>query len=199
MDSIIIDENNMTVYLDNPDTIIDLGATAKGYAVELVVNELKDMGYENLVLSGGGDVKAIGKPMESGRDKWGVGIQNPDVLLDDGTGSNVIDTLYVNDLSIVTSGDYQRFFEVDGQRYHHIIDKDTMGPIRLYKSITVTHPDAGLADFLATAIYVTDYEEGRELIESIEGAECMWITADGELYYTDGLKSMSKNHGASNN
>lgn len=199
IDNIVLDSTNKSVFITNPDTIVDVGAIAKGYAVEITSEEMKKMGYQNFIISGGGDVEAVGRPMEEGRNKWGIGVQNPDILDEEPSANNIVDLLFVNDYSIVTSGDYQRFFEVDGKRYHHIIDKDTMGPVDYYRSITVAHPDAGFADFLATTIYVLEFEEGKALIDSIDGAEAMWIFPDGRVEYTDGMSAISKAHGASGN
>lgn len=195
-ENIELDEANRTVFIKNPNSRIDVGATAKGYAVEVVANELKDMGCDSLLISAGGNVKSIGYPLDGIRGKWGVGIMNPDVLYGTKDESNIVETIFVRDLSVVTSGDYQRYFIVDGKNYHHLIDKDTLFPGNFFKGVTVVHENSGLADFLSTAVFLMPYEEGLELINSIEGAECYWIFLDDSVKFTEGMKDIMLSEGA---
>lgn len=198
IDHIVLNPDARTIYVDDPQVIMDVGATAKGYAVELVAQELEDMGCDSAIISGGGNVRTIGSPKDGERAKWGVGIWDPDSDNSNPSQSNIIETVYVGQKSVVTSGDYQRFFIVDGVRYHHIIDKETMYPADNFRSVTVVHEDSFLADFLSTSCFVLDYERGRELIESVEGAECMWVLKDMTYEYTEGFKDMAKSFGAVN-
>ncbi|NLW43319.1 MAG: FAD:protein FMN transferase [Tissierellia bacterium] len=195
-ENIELDEENRTVYIKNSNAKIDVGATAKGYAVELIGNELEEMGCDSLLISAGGNVKAIGQPLDGIRSRWGIGIMNPDVLYGTKDESNIVETIFVENLSVVTSGDYQRYFIVDGKNYHHLIDKDTFQPGNFFRGVTVVHENSGLADFLSTAIFLMPYEEGLELIESIEGAECYWIFLDDTVRFTDGMKKMMLSEGA---
>lgn len=121
---------------------------------------------------------------------------NPDVLYGTKDESNIVETIFVKDLSVVTSGDYQRYFIVDNKNYHHLIDRDTLQPGEYFRGVTVVHEDSGLADFLSTAVFLMPYEEGLDLIESIEGAECYWIFLDDSVKYTDGMKKMMLSEGA---
>lgn len=196
IEHIILDEENKTVYIDNPNTKIDVGAVAKGYAVELVSDELESMGCDSALISAGGNVKAIGKPNDGLRAKWGIGIQNPDILFPNENQSNILETLFVSDLTVVASGDYQRFFVVDGKVYHHLIDTHTLFPGEYFRAVHVIHEDSGLSDFLSTAVFLMSYDEGKALIESVEGAECLWILPDGQIVQTEGLEKMMKSKGA---
>lgn len=197
MEHIILDEENKTVYIDNENTQIDVGATAKGFAVELICEEVREMGMDSLLVSAGGNVKAVGYPLDGIRGAWGVGIQNPDILYPEENQSNLVETLFVKDLSVVTSGDYQRFFNVNGKTYHHLIDTETLFPGEYFRSVSVIHEDSGLADFLSTSLFLMPYEEGKELIDSIDGSEAMWINMDGSIVVTEGLKEIMLSEGAS--
>ena len=105
--------------------------------------------------------------------------------------------LYLNDLSVVTSGDYQRFYEVDGVRYHHIIDPETLMPSRFMRAVTVVTRDSGMADLLSTALYLMPYEEGRAFVDGLPGVEAFWVLNDGAIQYTDGMKTFLLSAGAS--
>lgn len=158
---------------------LDLGATAKGYATEIVARELEERGVKSALISAGGNVRAIGSPGD-GREFYKVGIQNP--LMDDSNPTIAI--LNLKDMSAVTSGDYQRFFEVDGVRYCHIIDPDTLQPSGKFKSVTVIAKDSGLCDFLSTACFNSTEDEIREIAAKTNTA-IIWVTEDNELKYTD--------------
>ena len=119
IEKVIVDQENMTVYLEDPEMSLDVGAVAKGFAVEIVVRELVEAGFDSWIISAGGNIRAVGQPKDPARDTWGIGIQNPDKNVF-GDGSNILDTVFMNDISIVSSGDYQRYYVVDGQRIHHI-------------------------------------------------------------------------------
>lgn len=196
IDHIKIDPDNKTVYIDNEDTQIDLGAIAKGYAVELVAKEVKDLGCDSLLISAGGNVKSIGHPNDGIRARWGVGIQNPDILFAKEGESNILETIFVNGQSVVTSGDYQRYFTVDGKVYHHLIDKDTLYPGDYFRSVTVVTENSALADFLSTVVYLMPYEEGRVLVDSYKEVDALWIMKDGSIETTDGMKDIMLSEGA---
>ena len=97
------------------------------------------------------------------------------------------------DTSCVTSGDYERFFTVNGVKYHHIIDKDTLMPAEYFSSITVITKDSGLADALTTTLFTMSYEDGRALVDSIDGVDVLWISKDGSQVYTDGIVPVERN------
>jgi FAD:protein FMN transferase len=187
IEDLIIDEKNGTVYIRNPKMTLNVGAVAKGFAVERVARELEKMGIKSCILSAGGsNLKLIGSPMVTGRTKWAIGIQDPDAdLLKEQT--TVLDTVYLSDTSFVTSGDYQRFYYVGEQRYHHIIDPITLYPAGHYRAVIVVYPDGALADAFSTALFIMNMKEGKQLISENPGLEVAWILEDGEIQGTDVL------------
>ena len=98
--------------------------------------------------------------------------------------------LTIADTSCVTSGDYERYFTVDGVRYHHVIDRDTLMPAAYFRSVTVITPHSGLADGLSTALFAMSYEDGLALVQKIGNVEVLWISADGTKLYTPGISQM---------
>ena len=195
MDKVVVDTENNTVFLADGAMSLDVGAVAKGYAAEIVAKELMDQGVESAMLSAGGQIRTIGKPLDGFRERWGVGVQDPDrsYLSDD----SLLDVIYLNDGSVANSGDYQRYYTVDNKRYHHLIDSQSLMPAEYYRVVTVVAEDAGLADFLSTALFLLPYEESRALAEELDGVEAMWIMPHGEIATTDGMKKIMKSHGAS--
>lgn len=178
IDKIKLDDNEKTVYLEE-NMAIDLGATAKGYATELVARELEERGVKSCIISAGGNVRVIGEPGD-GRDSYKIGIQNPDLS----SQNKAIAVMRLKgDVAAVTSGDYQRFFEVDGVRYCHIIDPDTLEPSHRIKSLTVINKDSALADFLSTAGFNSTDEEIEKLAELTDSG-IIWVDENGELNYT---------------
>ncbi len=177
-----IDEKNNTVRITDPRASIDVGALGKGYATEKAAQYLKSVGAESYVLNIGGNIRIIGhKPDGSG---WGTGIKDP------ADTDRYAITLTLADTSCVTSGDYERYFSVGSQRYHHIIDKDTLMPATYFSSVSIFTEDSGLADALSTALFAMSYEEGRAIVEDLGNVDVIWITPDGEMYYTDGIEEL---------
>lgn len=185
IDHLIIDREAGTAYLDDPEMSLDLGAAAKGYAVEraaeLLMNEGVTVGYS---LNVGGNVRTIGTKTD-GSD-WAAGIQNPDV----DSEQPYIVRLKLNGMSLVTSGNYQRYYEVDGVRYHHIIDPDTLMPLNLFDSVSILCEDSGKADALSTALFNMPISDGKELLKKLGGAEAIWVLSDGSYEYTDGFEKL---------
>ncbi|MDO5754813.1 MAG: FAD:protein FMN transferase [Tissierellia bacterium] len=181
LEDIIIKDNK--VFLNNEKMSLDLGAVAKGYATEKIAQTLEEEGLTSFILNAGGNVKAVGKPLEKNRDQWGIGIQNPHVFEDDSSPS-IVKAYYGNDISVVTSGDYQRFYEVDGVKLHHIIDPDTLMPGDHFLSTTVITEDSALADYLSTTLFLMDYEKGRALVDSMDNVDAMWIMKDDQIITT---------------
>ena len=172
-DQVVIDEENGTVCLSDPAMRLDVGAIAKGYAAEQAARSLEG----DYLISVGGNVRATG-PRADGT-AWVVGVEDPD-------GGDYVETLRIKTEAVVTSGDYQRYYTVDGVRYHHIIDPATGYPADYFRAVTVVGPDSGAADGLSTALFLTSEAEGRALLEQF-GAQALWIYADGTVSYTEGL------------
>ncbi|MGI5948732.1 FAD:protein FMN transferase [Peptoniphilus sp.] len=178
VDNIKLDDEEKSVYIDS-GMKIDLGATAKGYATELVAKELEERGVKSCIISAGGNVRVIGEPGD-GRDTYKIGIQNPDLS----SSNKAIAVMRLKgDVAAVTSGDYQRFFEVDGVRYPHIIDPDTLEPSHRIKSLTVINKDSALADFLSTAGFNSTNEE-IEKLSILTDSGIIWVDEKGDLHYT---------------
>ncbi len=171
IDGVEIDEAASTVRLADPAMSLDVGAFAKGFAAQRVCETLRSAGIDHLMVSVGGNVCAIGEKGDG--SPWVVGIQDPW-----NTGS-YCHTVEAVDLCVVTSGDYQRYYTVDGVDYHHIIDPDTWMPARYFASVTVLCADSALADGLSTALFTMPLEEGMALVERLQGVEALWIV-DGQ-------------------
>ena len=176
-DWVEINEEAGTVYLADPELRLDVGAVAKGWSAQRAA-EAAPKGF---LISVGGNVCATGPKDDSGTP-WVVGITDPD------GGTGYLHTLYDTDSAIVTSGDYQRYYVVDGKAYHHIIDPATLYPAKRFRSVTVICPDSGLADALSTALFVLPREEGDALARRW-GAEVMWVDASGSRFYTEGFQN----------
>ena len=193
LDKVIIDEQTGTVYIEDALLRLDVGAIAKGYACQLVKQELTEAGFESFVISAGGNVCTAGEPAEEGQTAWLVGIQNPDTQ----AAAEIVDTLEVRDKSVVTAGGYQRYYTVNGERYHHIIEKDTYMPANYYESVTVIGDDSGVADFLSTTLFLMPLDEGKALAKEMN-VDAMWIFRDGSFDNTDGYRQYSAYYMASN-
>jgi Membrane-associated lipoprotein involved in thiamine biosynthesis len=195
INKVIVDEDNSTVYLEDKRMSLDVGAVAKGYAAEVVAKELMADGLTSGIVNAGGNVRTIRKPLDGIRERWGIGIQDPakSIISDE---DNMLDTVFVDNKSVVSSGDYQRYYIVNDKIYHHLIDPDTLMPGDYYKAVTVVTEDSGLADMLSTAVFLLPYEKSRKLVESIDGIEALWVMKDGKVEVTEGMKKIMKSNGA---
>lgn len=177
-ENVLIDEENNTVFLTDPEQSLDVGAIAKGWAVQRTAEEMP----EGMLLSVGGNVCATG-PKPQSETPWVVGIQSPE------NPEEFLHTIYLSKGCLVSSGDYQRYYEVDGVKYHHIIDPETGYPSGYWRSVSIVCEDSGLADALSTALFLMPYEEGKQLLESL-GGEAVWVDKDGNRYYSTGFEEM---------
>ncbi len=178
LSALVIDEVASTVFLTDPEVQLDVGAIAKGWSVQRVCENAP----AGLLVSVGGNVCATG-PKDTAGTAWVVGVQNPD-----GEG-DYLHTLYLTKGSVVTSGDYQRAYIVDGEVYHHIIDPETLYPSTHWRSVTVVCEDSGLADALSTALFLLSQTEGQKLLDQC-GAEAMWVNRSGEIFYSPGFENL---------
>ncbi len=175
-----IDPAKNTVRITDPKASLDVGALAKGYATERAADRLRDADVTAYVLNIGGNIRILGhKPDGSA---WVTGIKDPRNTDQFAAKVNLADT------SCVTSGTYERYFTVNGVRYHHIIDKDTLLPAAYFSSVTVITPDSGLADTLSTALFCMSYEDGLSLVEKLGDVKVLWILPDGTQYKTPDLE-----------
>ena len=182
-DYLDIDEENNRVRINDSNASIDVGALGKGYATEKAAELLEEKGISSYVLNIGGNIRIIGTKLDG--SGWSTGIRDPK-----NPDSAFAITIEVKDTAVVTSGSYERYFVVDGVKYPHIIDKDTLYPAVYYDSLTVITKDSGLADCLSTALYCMPLDEGKKLVDSLDGVECIWIESDGNIEMTDRVKDL---------
>ncbi len=173
------DRNQRTVHFLAEGVRINLGGIAKGYAVERGVDIAKRYGVRHARVTAGGDTRLLGDRLGQ---TWMVGIQNPR------NDDEVAVTIPLADEAISTSGDYERFFVEDGERYHHIIVPATGAPAGEVRSATIIGPDAVMTDALSTSVFVMGVDQGLRLISTLPDYEGIVINADGEMYYSDGLR-----------
>jgi len=169
------------VMIKDPEMLIDLGGIAKGYAVDEAARVLRENGVTSGFVNMGGDVYAIGSKPDG--SPWNVGIQNPEI----GVGG-IIAKIGISDESIVTSGDYERYFVENGVHYHHIIDPKTGAPTRNeLSSVTILSKKSIDGDVLSTAVFVMGLEEGLRFVEGLEDIEAVLVTKDKKMYATSGV------------
>lgn len=181
---LVIDEENCTVTITDPKMTLDVGAIAKGYAVEQIARHLEEQGIEGYVLNVGGNVRTVGRRADG--KKWTVGIEDPR------GGDEYLAQLELAGESLVTSGSYQRYYVVDGERYHHVIDPDTLMPARGYLAVSIVCRSSAMGDALSTALFCMELEAGMALIESLDGVEAAWTDESGKSHYSSGFSAYLK-------
>ncbi len=188
IEDVVIDREASTVYLKDPEMSLDCGAVAKGYATEQAALYAESLGVKSLLLSVGGNIRAIGEKAEAdgkGEKRWTIGIQNPDKASE----KKELLSVLIADFSVVSSGVYERYYTVNGQKYHHVIDPETLMPSAYYDQVTILCRDSGLGDALSTAVFNMPLNEGRKYIENLDGVEALWVMKDGGLEYSSGFLS----------
>ena len=168
-----------TVFLRNKGMKIGFGAIGKGYAADRAKEVMLNLGIASGVVNAGGDLVAWGK-QEDERD-WQVGIADPR------NKEDIISWLSTSEKAVVTSGNYEKFVELEGKTYGHIIDPRTGWPVGGLKSVTIICPSGELADALATSVFILGENDGLALINKMKGIECILVTADDELITSDHL------------
>lgn len=174
-----LNKKDRSVYIDDKNVSLDVGGNAKGYAVEKIAQRLEKEGLQHAILNGGGNVRLIGNKPES--DAWSVGIQIPN--LKEQTTDSLVSLQLNSSTSIVTSGDYQRYYMYEGKTMHHIIDPSTLQPARHSRAVSVVTKDSGLADILSTTLYTLSHKDGMQLIKDLKEKEnievdALWIYDD---------------------
>ncbi len=182
-EDIVIDRESSTVYFSDPELKLDVGAIAKGWAVQRICENAPS----GLLISVGGNVCATGPKDDSGTP-WSVGIQDPSSPND----SKYLHILSITDGCVVTSGSYQRAYAFNGKLYHHIIDPKTLYPSELWTSVSVVCEDSGLADILSTALFLLDREQGQALLDKYD-AHAMWVDNEGNKYYSPEFRELIRN------
>lgn len=181
---VLLDKERSTVFLELPGMGLDLGAIAKGYAVDKVVYLLRRNGVDTFLVNAGGNVYVSGK--KPGGALWRVAITDP---VADPSGSETFLGVFTGtDACIVSSGDYQRYFYADGIRYHHIFDPKTGYPAKDMRGTTVIGTSSTDCDGLSTALFVMGLGRGKELLTHFPGTGAIFVQADGSVEVTSGLE-----------
>ena len=176
----ILVDGKKGVFLRKEKMAIDLGGIAKGYAVDRAFEVLRRLGYKNLLVNAGGDLRVGG--LKFGQP-WSIGIQHPRIP------ERMIARISAAEESIATSGDYEKFFIHEGRRYHHILNPGNGYPAEGCQSVTVLHKEGITADALATAIFVLGPERGYALCKRFDGVECIIVDQEGKITFSPGLKT----------
>ncbi len=178
---------NAEISSNNAKLHFDFGAIAKGYAVDQAIKKLQQLGIKNAIVNAGGDLRAIGHP--EGRP-WRIGIRAP-------RRQGIMASLSVNEgESVFTSGDYERFFDYQGQRYHHIIDPRSGLPAANCQSVTVITDNAAKADAAATALFIAGGDHWLEIARSMKLDQVMLIDKEGVVHITPAMQKRLKFEGA---
>ena len=186
IEDIIIDAEKGTVFLRDENMSVDMGALGKGYACEMAARLLESIGGEGYAINIGGNIRVTGKKTE--KEYWSAGIQNPDTLSE----KPYINTVYLEKYALVTSGSYMRYYTVDGVRYHHIIDPDTLYPENTFLSVSVLCGSSALGDVLSTALFNMSREDGKSLVKTLDDVYVLWVDKDGKVYYSEGFERYIK-------
>jgi FAD:protein FMN transferase len=173
-----LDARDRSVRFAKPGMRIDLGGFAKGHAVDNATAILRRRGIEHAIVSAGGDSRVIGD--RRGRP-WTVAIRDPR------RAGEAVAVLPLEDVSISTSGDYERFFERDGERCHHIVDPATGVSPRAVQSVTVLAPDGLTSEALSKTVFVRGVERGLSFVEGFEGCDAVIVCSQGRLHFSSGL------------
>jgi len=181
LDDIHID--GIKIQTDKPSVSLNFGAFAKGYGIDLEIQMLKTLGIKNAIISAGGDLKTMGS---HGDRPWQIAIQHPrkDTWL--------AKIAAQNEESIFTSGDYERYYEYQGKRYHHILDPRTGYPAEGAQSVTVIHTDSGLADAAATALFVAGPDKWLDIAKKLQLKQVMLIDDRGTIHVSPAMKKRLK-------
>jgi len=173
-----LDRAARTIRFTAPGVRIDLGGIAKGYAVDRSIETLRKLGIRHAMVNAGGDTRLLGDRRGA---PWIVGVRDP---RNDGA---LVTRLPLVDEAVSTSGDYERYFEADGERYHHILVPGTGKSAREVRSVTILGPDATTTDGLSTSVFVLGVRRGLELVERLPGIEAVIVDAEGRIHHSAGL------------
>jgi thiamine biosynthesis lipoprotein len=177
---LILNEKTYSAFLSQKGMSLDLGAMAKGYAVEKAVQILKEQGIDQAMVNAGGNIRVLGQKEE--KKLWKVGIRDPRNV------SALVGILSLQDESAVTSGDYNRSVQINGETFHHIISSQTGYPATHNMSVTVITQDSFKADLLSTVLFLLPPQKAYDLGSSLADTEVVIVTTDKRILYTPGLQ-----------
>ncbi len=176
----VLDKEKLTVFFTRPGMRIDLGGIAKGYSVDRGIEILKKQGITRAMVNSGGDTRIIGDRFGK---PWVVGVRDPD------HEGKVFLRLPLTDAAFSTSGDYERYFDEDGKRFHHIIDPKTGDSARKCRSVTIISDTATRTDALTKSVFIMGPEEGIKFIDTLTGVDAVAVAPDGKMFYSKGLSA----------
>jgi len=166
-----------SVHLATAGMKLGFGSVGKGFAADLVANQLRDNGFTNFIIDAGGDLVVSG---QRGTAPWSVGIRHPRT-------QELLATTELTDSAIATSGDYEQYLVADGRRFGHIIDPRNGWPVESVASVIVITAKGADADALATGLFVLGPDQGMALVEQISSVEALFVMTDGQLHHSEGL------------
>jgi thiamine biosynthesis lipoprotein len=180
--NVLIDKDNLSVFLKEKGMLLDLGGIAKGYAADLAADSLRKGGIEAGLVAIAGDIVTFGlKPDAS---PWNIGIKNP---RQKNSSDEIAKKIRLTDRAISTSGDYERYFLSNGNRYHHLLDPTTGYPVNNFRSVSIITERGVLTDSFSTAVFVLGPEKGISLVKEM-GMDAVFIDNDGTITVTEGLE-----------
>lgn len=183
INNLVIDTENSTVFFADDEMTLDVGSVAKGYVADKMCEYvLENNIWQSATISLGGNLKTVGYKNNDGKTKFIIGIESPDKSKDYLSKVSV-----ANGFSVVTSGDYQRYYTVDGVKYCHIIDPNTLTPADKFSSVSIITNNSANADALSTALFIMDVEKGLQLVESMEDVEAIWVYKNGKEVRSSGF------------
>lgn len=177
-----LNHRNQSIRFHHEHVYVDLGGIAKGHAVDQAINILRDLGVEQAMVSAGGDSRILGDRLG---EPWVVGVKDPR-----NTNAQVV-VLPLMDASVSTSGDYERFFDEDGVRYHHIIDPKSGDSARSVRSVTIIGAETTATDALSTSVFVMGVDKGIALIDRLIGIDAIVVDGAGNVHTSEGLMPMA--------
>jgi len=181
--NLVLDAGTRSIRYSKPGVRIDLGGIAKGHAVDRCIALLQALGISQALVTAGGDSRMIG-------DRWGrpwsIGVRDPR------NADKLVAVIPLEDVAVSTSGDYERYFEEDGVRYHHIINPESGDSARELRSVTIIGPDATTTDILSTSVFVLGLERGLALANRLPGIDAILVDRHGTLHYSDELQPAPK-------
>lgn len=178
--NIVLNEAEQSIFLREQGMKIGFGAIGKGYAADRAKSVMEKIGVQSGVVNAGGDIITWGAQPDG--TPWTIGIADP------GNKLGALSWMSISNKAVVTSGNYEKFIEIDGERYCHIINPKTGWPVKGLKSVTIIAESAEAADALATTVFVLGKDEGLKLINQMKGIECIVVSVDDEIFYSNNLQ-----------